>query len=179
MRAGWPYRIMEKCVMTRVLQLREWLAPGWLAGLLLVSCDAPRRITGYVEETEVGTVAVEFSAAPSLHAEDPLAIDSARVDRDRLHVFVTHAGGCAKHEYAAVAWSGWRGPRKSELSVFIAHNAHGDGCIAMLHRELRFDLQPVRRAFAREHGRNTGEIQLQLSSRADIARRQAEASYRF
>ena len=118
----------------------------------------------YVTPDEIGMVSVVPSADLSRYARDLLTVDSARAREDHLHVFVSYGGGCADHDFAAVAHTGWMESEPVQLGLFIAHDAHGDPCRALLHSELTFDLDPVRRAYQAAYRTPTGRIILRISA---------------
>jgi hypothetical protein len=133
----------------------------------------------YVPADEIGTVGVVPSADLSHYARDLLTVDSARVADDRLHVFVTYGGGCADHQFAAVAHTGWMESEPVQLGLFIAHDAHGDRCRALLHSELTFDLEPVRRAYEAAYRTSTGRVILRISPGHEPTSVATTARYEF
>jgi hypothetical protein len=133
----------------------------------------------YVTADEIGMVSVAPSADPSQYARDQLTVDSARVREDRMHVFVTYGGGCADHDFAAVAHTGWMESEPVQLGLFIAHDAHGDRCRALLRSELTFDLDPVRRAYEAAYRTATGRIILRISPGHEPTRVATTALYEF
>jgi hypothetical protein len=133
----------------------------------------------YVPADETGMVSVVPSADASRYAHDQLTVDSARVREDRLHVFVTYGGGCADHDFAAVAHTGWMESEPVQLGLFIAHDAHGDPCYALLQRELTFDLDPVRRAYQAAYQTSTGRLTLRISAGHAPTRIGTTARYEF
>jgi hypothetical protein len=103
--------------------------------------------SAYIQADSLGEVRVAFDTEPGDWSGDPLQIDSARVVGDVLYVYATHGGGCAEHEYAAVAWNGWLESNPVQVGVLIAHDDHDDPCDALLSPELRFDLGALKSAY--------------------------------
>ena len=124
--------------------------------LMAMGCDDPTSpsagASAYVNADTLGEVRIAFDTDPEDWSDDPLQIDSARVTADVVEVFVTHGGGCAEHEYAAVAWSGWLESNPVQVGVLIAHDDHDDPCDALLFPELRFDLGPLKSAYEESYG---------------------------
>src|SRR5262245_19067595 len=95
-----------------------------LAVLLLAACasDPSAPMTGV---DEPGRVSVDFGVSPSQFALDPYQIENARISADTMRVTVTHGGGCRKHEYGLVAYSGWMESNPVQVRMVILHDAHG------------------------------------------------------
>ena len=91
---------------------------------------------------------------------DALGILDAAVDAGGLVVDVTYGGGCARHDLDAVAFGGWMESSPVRIRVGLTHDAHGDVCKASIRRTLRFDLEPLRRAYAQAYGSDTGTVVL-------------------
>lgn len=83
---------------------------------------------------------------------DPVEISGARVDGGYLALDVAYGGGCAVHDLDAVAWTGWMESHPVQVGVALTHDAHGDACKALVSRKLRFDLEPLREAYAAAYG---------------------------
>jgi hypothetical protein len=148
-----------------------------MAVVAAAACSADP--VAYVPTHQVGLVSVAPSADPSRYARDLLTVDSAHVREHHLHVFVSYGGGCADHDFAAVAHTGWMESEPVQLGIFIAHDAHGDPCRALLHSELTFDLDPVRRAYEGAYRTSTGRIILRISPGHDPSNVATTALYEF
>jgi hypothetical protein len=128
---------------------------------VMAACSDPT--SPYRPGDAVGRIRVDFGDNPGNWSADALSIDSARVSADTLHTFVTYGGGCARHEFALVAWNGWLESHPVQVSVLLAHDAHDDPCDALVTAHLRHDLRPLRDAWHRSYGGSTGEIVMQLT----------------
>ncbi|MGH8434582.1 MAG: hypothetical protein ACRERX_08865 [Pseudomonas sp.] len=125
------------------------------------SCDDPA--SPYVPADVPGRIRVDFSTQPGHWHADQLTIDSASIVKDVLHVNVRHGGGCARHEYAAVAWNGWLESSPVQVDAFVAHDANNDNCDALLLARLRFDLRPLRDAYQKAYGQGPAELIIRLA----------------
>lgn len=170
---------MTRTRFTHVERRRSRLpaAACLLMGVVGTACSSDP--VAYVTADEIGMVSVAPSAHASQYARDQLTVDSARVRADHLHVFVTYGGGCADHDFAAVAHTGWMESEPVQLGLFIAHDAHGDRCRALLRSELTFDLDPVRRAYQAAYRTSTGRIILRISAAHEPTRVATTTLYEF
>jgi len=100
----------------------------------------------------VRPVVVDFDTRPGWWPRDPLTIEEAAVTGDELSVRVSFGGGCGAHDIQAVVWGGWMESDPVQLRVFLSHDGHGDLCEALLVRDARFDLGPVRWAYEEAYG---------------------------
>ena len=115
---------------------------------------------------QAGRASVDFGVSPDRYSLDPYQIAEATITGDTLRVTVTHGGGCRKHEYGFVVYSGWMESHPVQVRAVILHNANGDNCKALLRNELRFDLTPLRNAFAQSYGSGSGTIIINLANPA-------------
>jgi hypothetical protein len=97
-------------------------------------------------------------------AADPLQIRGASADGSVLLVDVSYGGGCAAHDLDAVAWTGWMESHPVQVGVAVAHDAHGDACKALVNRSLRFDLEPLRKAYQRAYGAAPATLVLRIQA---------------
>lgn len=151
-----------------IRRILEYPLATVLAAMLavaVVSCDTP---TATSEHGGVIT-AMPPQAAEVVHAIDAADIRSASVDGDTLVVNAEHGGGCAAHSYA-LEYSMDDTPVVGEVvdpvpvRLHLTHDAHGDRCLAYIHRTLRFNLAPMLRMLATQRGLRAGTtIQLLLS----------------
>jgi hypothetical protein len=146
--------------------------------LLAAGCGGSEDVTSYLPTGATGTVQFGLADVADYRA-DPLAIDSAVVREDWLHVFVAYSGGCATHSFAALSAGAFLESNPVQLRIVIAHDASGDSCEAWLHGELRFDLARVRQAYARAYRSRSGEVILQLLPAADSAVAPVRVRYSF
>jgi hypothetical protein len=111
-----------------------------------------------------GRVSVDFGVSPQQFALDPYQIENPRISADTLNVTLTHGGGCRKHEYGLVAYSGWMESNPVQVRMVILHDAHGDNCKALLRSDLRFDLAPLREAYKKAYGGTSGTVIINLAN---------------
>lgn len=97
---------------------------------------------------------------------DALQLLGARVEGGILEVDAQWAGGCSRHDVDAVAWTGWMESHPVQVGLALAHDAHGDACKALVRRTLRFDLEPLRRAYAKAYGSGPATLVLQVGAAA-------------
>ena len=97
---------------------------------------------------------------------DALHIHEVRIEGGVLEVDAGWSGGCAVHDVDAVAWTGWMESWPVQVGVALAHDAHGDACKALVRRTLRFDLEPLRRAYARAYGSGAATLALRVGAAA-------------
>lgn len=93
---------------------------------------------------------------------DPVTVEAARIEGHALVVDVRYGGGCAPHDLDALVSSAWMESHPVQVGVTLTHHAHGDPCKALLHRTLRYDLDPVRRAYEASYGPGSATVVLQL-----------------
>lgn len=96
-------------------------------------------------------------------ANDPIAIDSARVDGDTLAVSVSHGGGCSDHTYRLVVGTEWMESSPVQVGARISHDAHGDNCRALLRYNLRISLSPLADAYRASYQQNLGSVMIRLA----------------
>lgn len=104
--------------------------------------------------------------------QDPISIESGRVEGNTLVLNVSHGGGCAEHTYA-LAWDGtFQTNAASEpvANLVVVHNANGDRCKAIKFAEPRFDLSSLSQAFAAKSGKRAGSVELVVQGLASPVR---------
>lgn len=94
---------------------------------------------------------------------DPVTIHSAVIKGDSLELSVSYGGGCRDHWFALLANGAWMESYPVQTGIRLAHDAKGDGCKALLTRTLRFDLEPLKAAYASSYQAATGIIRLNLA----------------
>jgi len=97
---------------------------------------------------------------------DPLNIESAQIKADTLIASVVHGGGCRDHEYQLVVSTMWMESFPVQVPARISHDANGDLCRALLHRELRFSLAPLAQAYREAYRQTNGSIVIRLAGSA-------------
>lgn len=95
---------------------------------------------------------------------DPAQIRDAHVEGDRLHVAVTHGGGCEQHDFALYFAGHFRESDPVVANLRLGHDAKGDPCRAVVGRDLVFDLTSLAQAWRQEYGRANGTILIALSA---------------
>lgn len=95
---------------------------------------------------------------------DPMSLDEIRLDQGALAVDLHYGGGCAHHDVDAVVWTGWMESHPVQVGVALTHRDHGDPCDALVHRSLRFDLTPLRRAYAAAYGPGPASVILRVEA---------------
>lgn len=95
---------------------------------------------------------------------DPLQVQAARAEGSLLLVDVSYRGGCVAHDLDAVAWTGWMESYPVQVGVAVTHDGHGDACKALVSRSLRFDLEPLRKAYQRAYGNAPGTLVLRIQA---------------
>jgi len=93
---------------------------------------------------------------------DPLTIQDVQIAGDRLTLSVRHGGGCRTHDNYLVAAKTFMESNPVQSDVLLTHDAHGDLCRALIHRDLAFDLGPLKRAFQEAYGQVEGTIVLRI-----------------
>jgi len=137
----------------RAFMLGVLLAAGPVAGC-----------RGMATETlKPGASIVHVGDVPAGLPDDPATIVSAAVEGDSLALEVRYGGGCEEHGFALYASDAFMESEPVQVGVTLAHDAKGDPCRALLTRDLKFDLAPLREAYRRQYRRN-GTIVLQLRS---------------
>jgi hypothetical protein len=97
---------------------------------------------------------------------DAVQLHDVRVEGGVLEVDAGWSGGCTAHDVDAVAWTGWMESWPVQVGVALTHDAHGDACKALVRRTLRFDLEPLRRAYAKAYGSGSATLVLQVGAAA-------------
>lgn len=99
----------------------------------------------------------------SRYPADAVTIVSATIDGDTLNLTVSYGGGCSDHAFGMLAATAWMESYPVQVGMRLAHDAHGDACKALLARTLRFDLTPLKAAYAASYQSATGKISLRIA----------------
>lgn len=78
---------------------------------------------------------------------DPLTILTAVVDGDSIDLRVRYGGGCVEHDFRLLAGRAIMESEPPQADIRLSHDAHGDLCRALITRDLRFDLVPLKTYF--------------------------------
>ncbi len=97
-------------------------------------------------------IIVDFESRPADWPRDALALRSHSLDGPILTLEVEYTGGCQAHEVDLVAWGGWLESFPVQVNLQLSHESHDDPCEALIMRELRFDLQPLRQSYEAVYG---------------------------
>jgi hypothetical protein len=149
------------------------------AALTFVVAGCDDVVGPYVPAAEVGRVQVAFGASLAAWSADPMTVDSALIENDRLHVFARHGGGCRDHAFAAVVIDHWLESEPVQVNLYVAHESYADPCRALLTAELRFDLTPLRQAYRHAFGARPGELILRVTQAAASNHAPVLVTYRF
>lgn len=119
------------------------LRAGWLLVALMASgCTEPASDGLHLSDRSDLVLQVVPGIRPPLG--DPATVRAAAVSGDRLTLELQHAGGCRVHRYA-LATDGEEGlSLPPTYTLYLAHDADGDRCEALLTVRLRVDLRPLR-----------------------------------
>ncbi|CAG0993840.1 hypothetical protein RHDC4_02690 [Rhodocyclaceae bacterium] len=99
----------------------------------------------------------------SRYPADAVTIVSATIDGDTLNLTVSYGGGCSDHAFGMLAGTAWMESYPVQIGMRLAHDAHGDACDALLTRTLRFDLTPLKTAYAASYHSATGIMTLRIT----------------
>lgn len=111
---------------------------------------------------EAPTVELAENFEATMWKLDPYTIDSAMVVGDTLRLVVRHGGGCRTHRFSLAASRAFRESSPVQVSAVLTHDADGDNCRALLTRDLRYDLTPLREAYRAAYGAGPGSIVIHL-----------------
>ena len=138
-----------------------------LAGLALACADPtePNTPNGSwsSDNTWTGQIVITVNPdSPRLPA-DPVTIYATEVRGDSLDLNVTFGGGCNEHTFTLLSAAAWMESYPVQVSVRLSHDAHGDACDALLTRVLRFDLSPLKAAYANAYNTTAGIVRLNIA----------------
>jgi hypothetical protein len=72
----------------------------------------------------------------------------AKLVNDELQVSCSYGGGCESHELDLVAMRYVFDAGTAAVDLIITHNANNDACEAVIGSDHRFDLTPIKAAYA-------------------------------
>jgi hypothetical protein len=93
---------------------------------------------------------------------DPVTIHAVEVRGDSLELTVSFGGGCRDHAFSLLADAAWMESYPVQIGARLAHDAKGDACDALLTRVLKFDLSPLKAAYAASYQTLSGIIRLNV-----------------
>lgn len=88
---------------------------------------------------------------------DPMNIQSAKIEGNNLILEVSYGGGCEEHDFSLVGSQMISKSLPPIRSVKLIHDAHGDKCKALIMKTLTFDISNM--AYKQEKG---SEIMLKI-----------------
>ena len=127
-----------------------------LACSSLVSCASP----GPLALTETPS-RVLFRQDLSTVPNDQASIEEATVRDDQLLLRVRYGGGCAEHHFALYLAPVFMESEPVQVGAQLAHEANRDPCRALVGKELRFDLAPLKEAYRKAYARG-GTVVIRL-----------------
>ena len=89
---------------------------------------------------------VDVSGGFSLKS-DPFSIDGLEMEGDVLKLSVSYGGGCETHHFVVWTDSIFSDSSPPRVKLFIGHDGRGDACEALIARDLRVDLTPIKLVF--------------------------------
>ena len=93
---------------------------------------------------------------------DQVTIQGFTIRGDSLELAVTFGGGCRDHGFTLLSDAAWMESYPVQVGVKLAHDANGDNCKALLSRVLRFDLSPLKAAYAASYQATSGIMKLNI-----------------
>lgn len=144
-----------------------------LLGLLLGGCADPLRTTAARDAVEL----LPGSGSATTRA-DPVDVVSVQLEGDEIALHLRFGGGCAEHDFALRHAGAFMGSEPVQTNLTLAHDAHGDMCEALLHREIRFDLSPVKQAYQQAYSRH-GVIVLHVRAPGTVTSPADSVRYEF
>lgn len=91
----------------------------------------------------VVTIVVVGACAPSLDpcpkGNDPITVTDAVVNKDKVTLTLSYAGGCEDHDVALWYTGAVGNSDPPQQPVELQHDAHGDSCEALITEERHFD----------------------------------------
>lgn len=108
-------------------------------------------------------------SSPGPTPQDPLTVDSVRVDGGLLSVGLTYSGGCRLHEIDLVVSTAWMESSPVQAAAWLTHDGRDDMCDGRPHEVRRFDVARVVDAYRASYpGAGTGErIIVRISAPGD------------
>ncbi|MEM7392610.1 MAG: hypothetical protein AAF492_09695 [Verrucomicrobiota bacterium] len=102
---------------------------------------------------------------PKAFKRDDFWLEKINLKGDILGLRVTSGGGCKPHIYKLVVLSPFKESSPVEVNLLLSHNANNDPCEAIVGKNLKFDLTPLKTAFKKAYPGSKGEIRLNIFGR--------------
>lgn len=118
-------------------------------------------------DTWTGQVIITSDAGDPRWPSDPVTIHAAAVKGDSLELTVSFGGGCRGHTFLLLADGAWMESYPVQTGLRLAHEKNNDSCKALLSRILKFDLTPLKVAYANSYGPAPASIRLRISGSSD------------
>src|SRR5687767_105037 len=131
----------------------------------IIACADPTEPpNGYWSTTDtwVGQIVITPNADSPRWPSDAVTIQGFAFKGDSLELSVSFGGGCREHAFVLLADAAWMESYPVQVAVRLSHDANEDACDALLSRVLRFDLTPLKAAYASSYQVSTGIIKLNL-----------------
>jgi hypothetical protein len=148
----------------RTMHMRALAAAVVTTGVLFAGCASAEITDTDPAAGLAGQPGVVLSEDASAWRHDPYSFQWLRVTADTLEVAVQYGGGCAAHDFTLVVSPVFMESYPVQMTGSLAHDARGDPCRAIVGRQLRFDLSPLKEAYRRAYGIESDTIILHVSS---------------
>ena len=112
--------------------------------------------------TWAGQVVITPDADGPQWPSDQVTIQGFTIRGDSLELAVTFGGGCRDHAFVLLSDAAWMESYPVQVGVKLGHDANGDTCKALLSRVLRFDLSPLKSAYAASYQATSGMMKLNI-----------------
>jgi hypothetical protein len=138
---------------------RLWIAAVLASAAACANPSAARQ----TEDLQVDQpVTLQSDLPSSLAGDNYQIVGIPAAVNDSLQVTVQYGGGCQRHEFSLHASRVFMESHPVQSPIVLHHNANGDTCRALLSRDLRFDLTPLRDAWRTGYQQRHGTIILRL-----------------
>ena len=111
-------------------------------------------------------------------SKDPVTIQEANVDGDRLKLKITYSGGDKKHDFNLFGSESFLESLPVQAELFLSHDANGDMAEALITEELTFNLSPLKELYRKMYHHN-GSILLRIHEPGVMATFRALIIYEF
>lgn len=135
---------------------------GLIAGLACSDPTEPPNGYWSTTDTWAGRIVITPNADSPRWPSDAVTIEGFAIKGDSLELAVIFGGGCRDHAFVLLADAAWMESYPVQVAVRLSHDANDDACDALLSRVLRFDLTPLKAAYASSYQVSTGIIKLNL-----------------
>ena len=132
--------------------------------LVSAACSSSTRTSELLvaDDFDPSRVTVTDDIDASRWPSDAITITAAQIVSDSIVIDVEHGGGCREHRYQLLAGSAFAESHPVQAGLRVSHDDGGDVCKALLRRQLRISLAPLRELYQRSYQTGTGEIMLNV-----------------